>query len=688
MEVLQIINCTITDMIGRFDNDDPCGLEPKYTTTCAAITVQNMADIEISDCTIDLQYGEEYNYSRAAQTDGIYLGGVNFINVHNNTILLRNDFTTHYDYPGVTTADQQPHIDGIQIAPHFEAEYPTVYCGNILISKNTVSNLSIIDASIGSALSYANRQGIYAEQPFGYCEIKNNLVRSARGNNLINVSLNGTTDHSYIFNNTLIGEDQQFLATFKTNGTQNVSKFQIKNNIFYKDVVLSTNPLFTVFFDGITSLQMLTGILNNNLHFINISGAVPRILFSVGDAAFSSWDQNGINSSPNFTNTFNDDYTLQYNSPAINKGILISSITEDRANRKRPYWVGGTDIGAYEYSEAQLRFGHEQVSGSVSHTITALGTYWKKNGSTWVITNESDMGTSSYTFSQNVSTPKEAWNGFRFKWMLNPDEVRPMGHAFYKISNLNNYFYLDLRDITTEYNPNVYIRFVGVPYPGRYQYYAGSDFINISEGEVLRVWNLAGTTISQTNLPSYLDHMLIGLEELNKPRLVWGPVNAELELHRHNGTSWSLFRTYTSEEIMDIDETVDIAIYKDTLIKYRLNLAECPECSTNTVQYYVTEAPEKRNVFEEKESIYSLSQNYPNPFNPTTSISFNIPKMENVIIKLYNILGKEVQTLVNESLAPGSYKIQYNGKELASGIYFYSITAGTYNEVKKMQILK
>ena len=85
---------------------------------------------------------------------------------------------------------------------------------------------------------------------------------------------------------------------------------------------------------------------------------------------------------------------------------------------------------------------------------------------------------------------------------------------------------------------------------------------------------------------------------------------------------------------------------------------------------------------------YSLAQNYPNPFNPTTSIKFSVPKAVNVSLKIYDVLGKEVATLVNEMKQPGFYTADFNATDLASGIYFYRIDAGEFTSVKRMVLVK
>lgn len=85
---------------------------------------------------------------------------------------------------------------------------------------------------------------------------------------------------------------------------------------------------------------------------------------------------------------------------------------------------------------------------------------------------------------------------------------------------------------------------------------------------------------------------------------------------------------------------------------------------------------------------YELSQNYPNPFNPSTSIKYSVPVNTLVTLKIYNTLGKEVATLVNETKPAGSYEINFNAANLASGVYYYKIEAGSFSEIKKMLLIK
>jgi hypothetical protein len=85
---------------------------------------------------------------------------------------------------------------------------------------------------------------------------------------------------------------------------------------------------------------------------------------------------------------------------------------------------------------------------------------------------------------------------------------------------------------------------------------------------------------------------------------------------------------------------------------------------------------------------YSLDQNFPNPFNPVTTIKFSIANSGVVTLKVFDILGREVATLLNEEKPAGNYEVEFNASELASGIYFYKLQSGNYVETKKMILMK
>ncbi|MEZ4690739.1 MAG: T9SS type A sorting domain-containing protein [Ignavibacteria bacterium] len=87
-------------------------------------------------------------------------------------------------------------------------------------------------------------------------------------------------------------------------------------------------------------------------------------------------------------------------------------------------------------------------------------------------------------------------------------------------------------------------------------------------------------------------------------------------------------------------------------------------------------------------SEYVLDQNYPDPFNPKTVINYSIPKSEKVSLKIFDALGREVLTLVNDIQTGGTYKVTFDATTLSSGIYFYTLTTSEFIQTKRMMLIK
>ena len=115
-------------------------------------------------------------------------------------------------------------------------------------------------------------------------------------------------------------------------------------------------------------------------------------------------------------------------------------------------------------------------------------------------------------------------------------------------------------------------------------------------------------------------------------------------------------------------------------ILYRLKMINYDGSFEYSTEVFVNLAPNK----------FELSQNYPNPFNPSTSIQYAVGSRQLVTLKVYDILGSEKATLVNEEKEPGNYRAEFNTRDyqLASGIYLYRLQAGSYVETKKMVLMK
>jgi hypothetical protein len=95
-----------------------------------------------------------------------------------------------------------------------------------------------------------------------------------------------------------------------------------------------------------------------------------------------------------------------------------------------------------------------------------------------------------------------------------------------------------------------------------------------------------------------------------------------------------------------------------------------------------------KNISTEIPSEFSLNQNYPNPFNPTTNIKYSIPKNSFVKLVVFDALGREVETLVNEKQSAGTYEATFGGTSLTSGVYFYRLTTDGFSDTKRMLMIK
>jgi hypothetical protein len=124
-----------------------------------------------------------------------------------------------------------------------------------------------------------------------------------------------------------------------------------------------------------------------------------------------------------------------------------------------------------------------------------------------------------------------------------------------------------------------------------------------------------------------------------------------------------------------------------TLIDSYGNTIKLSDCSGSSCFYY---SKQVTGVHTDKINVktFSLSQNYPNPFNPLTTISYSIPLKAYVSLKVFDLLGREVATIVSEEIKAGNYSKQWNANTIASGVYFYRLQAGFFTETKKLILLK
>jgi sugar lactone lactonase YvrE len=118
------------------------------------------------------------------------------------------------------------------------------------------------------------------------------------------------------------------------------------------------------------------------------------------------------------------------------------------------------------------------------------------------------------------------------------------------------------------------------------------------------------------------------------------------------------------------------------------NILAIPNYYSNLVDFILITPVHVDEPYGQAASVFSLRQNYPNPFNPATIIRYSIPHSSQVQIKVYDILGNEIETLVNEEKSAGTYELTWNAANLSSGVYFYQLKAGSYLQTKKMILLR
>jgi hypothetical protein len=354
---------------------------------------------------------------------------------------------------------------------------------------------------------------------------------------------------------------------------------------------------------------------------------------------------------------------------------------------------------SYEIPDAQFKIGVTGVDPlqQVLHTISPIGKNWERTTyGDWQATHSTASSTHP-TIGNSYLNNLNTWKGWNFDWLHqgtnDPNQKFRIG--FYKIENniSGDYIYLDCRDgaYSTSYEPEIHIYYDNNDGFKKYYVNINGTWTDKNKGEIVRVWDLKGQTSNTNPLPYYWANALIPLiSENDHPLIVWGP-------HPKNQSTYTVWRKYADFPFVALPST-DALKYEDFsvtvqggenpesfLVKYFVENSLSQY--TNTVEYTVVSIFEKM-LSEGADLSFKLNQNYPNPFNPQTTISFTVPEDSKVNLVIYDLLGKEVATLVNDNLTAGMYDVEFNAENLASGIYFYRLSAGKNNETRKLQLIK
>ena len=503
------------------------------------------------------------------------------------------------------------------------------------------------------------------------------------------------TSNIKIYNNT-ISDNQDF-------GIENVAA----KNIYIKNNIIYNNGGWYIKFEN--SVGDTSCHISNNLY--DSTSSTIDWKWNGTEYYFPQWksvskDTNSlIGQSPSYISSGN--YKIQYGSTAKNAGVGLQSdgVTTDYSYNSRPYWNKDFDIGAYEVQgDAQLKMGIASGTNQ-SFTISTYGSYWERNSSgSFPISSNSSYSNSTFTVS-SVESNLNKWRGWDLGWLsISNDSNKQFAHGIYKLkySDTTIFIFIDYRDAVSNYSPNIYIKFD--PSNGQFKYYDGSTFQTMSNGDILRIWTVNDNGVSNTSgLNNYWNNSLVYFNTNNHPFLIFGPY-----------TSPSRVSYYEIQKIIDIgggydwsnlDSLVSGMSYQDateSLVLGRMTHSVAYEVvahlqsptqlvSSDSIAIKVNGPPLKqegqgsKNI---KQFEYSLNQNFPNPFNPSTTIQYSIKNPGLVKIELYDILGRCIETIVNEEKQAGEYKVTFNDHRLASGVYLYKLTSGTFTQTKKMQFIK
>ncbi len=170
-----------------------------------------------------------------------------------------------------------------------------------------------------------------------------------------------------------------------------------------------------------------------------------------------------------------------------------------------------------------------------------------------------------------------------------------------------------------------------------------------------------------------------------------------VEVSSNNGTTWQQVASYNGSMTTWTQQTFDITQYAGASTQLKLRFRLTSDAGVVGDGWYVDDVKLTNYCAGTPVGIgqntgipmqYGLDQNYPNPFNPTTYIKFQLPEGGNVKITVFDILGKEVASLINEKMEAGYHNVEFNASNLASGLYIYKMESGDFTDVKKMMLIK
>lgn len=393
----------------------------------------------------------------------------------------------------------------------------------------------------------------------------------------------------------------------------------------------------------------------------------------------------------------------------------------------------GDNLGWMEMEIFMMTTGLGQGE-TVRYKLEAIGTVWRSEStlppSGYQISNSHNLA--YYPVLTKPATGNTDFNNYSTIWGFNwikpfitySQSYDSIAHGLYKVSISpgDQYFYLDYRDDRYNWsdvyrlspgNLDIWILYNKVLNKFMYRGQGSTNpnpqyWTQVQKGDCVGLWDVKQVSDPTTDLfPDFWINCLSVFNDGNgHPKFAWGPhpgfTNSYYKIYKKKGTpDFILYDITDSRNYVDLNENIITGLphanegsvqYKITSVGYPIDNPQSPPLEsgfTNAVDIRVIMPPlEKVLSNQELNQDYSLFQNYPNPFNSSTTITYTLIKSSIVSLKIYDVLGKEVLTLVNEFIEKGTHSIEFNLPDLPSGIYLYKFQSEHFVESRKLVLLK
>ena len=387
-----------------------------------------------------------------------------------------------------------------------------------------------------------------------------------------------------------------------------------------------------------------------------------------------------------------DDRTLIWNGTSWeNSSRYVYTYTGTNLEATRTYqfwggadWVNSSRVSTnYDVSNRPIEYLDENWTGaSWENTSRYLETYDTQGNletetyQTWTGASWDNSTRTTYTYNTNdliIEVLTEIWSGGWVNWIYNTRTYNAMGNILTQINYIwsggawqNNFQYMYTYD--SNGNNTIYLAQEWDPVDGwvNYgQYLYQFDGNNNQTEQLLQLWNTGTTSwVNQEKINSTYNSLNSPLTTLYQ---LW-----------NTGTGWE--NTSYIMDTYDVNNNLSERVGQNWDGAAWVNSIR----QTGFIWKLITDVGDDELLVNE----FKLFNNYPNPFNPSTTIKFNVPSISDVTIRIYDVLGNEIETLVNQEKTAGTYEVEFNSEGISSGIYLYRITAGDFTQTKKMILLK